>query len=208
MKIDILETSPSCKSWTKAQMSSWRRVNNIPDYVNAAYDGYTGYKTRNFVLSKTKRGLRDRDITQDLYLFEEKVLQNLKDLRQKPLGYLRALWAMCQNLGTGAPWDTKFLPEFPGRDINGRVQYGVYKGEVVSGNDISNRFYGHVCAYMNIPTKLAQFIAKMDACGALELFSKGKFPTKNLRSFRDTKSDQVAIKQGLDEFEIKSYRLR
>ncbi len=136
------------------------------------------------------------------------MIQELKDLRGKPFGYIRALWKIGQNMGTGASWDTKFLPQFPGRNVEGRTQYASYKKELVSGNDISNIFYGHICAYMGIPSKIAQFIAKMDACGLLEIFSKGRLPDKNLLAFRDTSSDQLAIKKGVEEFRLTDYRLR
>lgn len=195
------------KSMTKRQMAAWRKLNRLPSYVNATYSGYTGAKLKNFPVTNTKMLLSNKDITNDLYLFEEKVLQKLKDLREKPFGYLRALWAMGQNLGTGAPWDTKFLPKFPGRDKSGRTQYAIYNNEVVTGNDVSNIFFGHLCAYMGFPAKLAQFIAKMDACGMFEIISKGKLPSFKLMSFRDTLSDQVAIKKGVNEFNIKNYHL-
>ena len=61
---------------------------------------------------------------------------------------------------------------------------------------------------MGIPTKLAQLIAKMDASGILEPFSKGKLPTLELLRFRDTASDQLAIAKGIREFDINDYQLK
>ena len=114
---------------------------------------------------------------------------------------------MSQNLGTGEPWDSKFMPQFPGRDDLGRVQYAKYKQELVSANDLSNIIYGHICAFMNLPKFAAKLAAKLDACGVLEIFTKGKFPTSKLLKFKDTVSDQKAIAKGVEDFNIKNYRL-
>ena len=209
--LDIMRIQPSNnsinhKSMTKRQMAAWRRLNRLPDYINATYTGYTGAKLKRFPTVKFLAPSAFEDITVDLLKFEEDVLQQLKNTRQKPFGYVRALWAMGQNLGTGASWDTKFLPKFPGRDKFGRVQYGIYNGEVVTGNDVSNIFFGHLCAYMGFPAKIAQLLARMDACGVFEIFSKGRLPNLQLMSFRDTKSDQAAIKKGVKEFDLGKYR--
>lgn len=188
-------------------MALWHKLNKVPSYVNASYSGYTGVKELPFPKFNVDLLRKHFDITKKLQCFEENVIQELKDTRKKPLGYFRALWKMGQNLGTGATWDTKFLPQFPGRDELGRKQYCLYKNRVVSGNDISNIFYGHLCAYMGIPSKLAQFIAKMDACGVFEIISKRRLPDKKLLAFRDTPSDQKAIKLGVEEFKLSDYRL-
>lgn len=206
MKIDNLQNNIAYKSLTKSQMLSWRKLNKIPEYVNASYAGYTGVKATSFPVTNSYRYSRP-DITNDLIAFEEKVLQKLKDTRKKAFGYLRALWMIGQNMGTGSAWDTKFLPEFPGRDRKGRKQYAVYKNNVVSGNDVSNIFYGHICAYMGFSPKLAQTLAKMDACGVFDLLTKGHLPDKKLLKFRDTESDQQAIKIGVEEFKLSDYRL-
>ena len=58
-----------------------------------------------------------------------------------------------------------------------------------------------------IPTKMAQLIAKLDASGILEPFSKGKLPTLKLLRFRDTASDQMAIAKGIKEFDINNYTI-
>ena len=68
----------SYKSMSKAQMAAWRKLNRLPDYVNATYSGYTGAKIKNFPVSNTKLLLSNKDITKDLYCFEQKVLQKLK----------------------------------------------------------------------------------------------------------------------------------
>lgn len=208
MNIQPSSYSINHKSMTKRQMAAWRKLNRLPNYVNASYSGYTGAKFRHFPTIKFLQSVKQGDITSDLLTFEEDVLQQLKDMRKKPFGYLRALWAMGQNLGTGASWDTKFLPKFPGRDKAGKVQYGIYNGEVVTGNDVSNIFFGHLCAYMGFSVKIAQLLARMDACGVFEIFSKGRLPNLQLMSFRDTKSDQAAIKKGVKEFDLGKYRLK
>jgi hypothetical protein len=61
---------------------------------------------------------------------------------------------------------------------------------------------------MGIPEKIAQLIARLDARGLLEPFSKGKLPSLKLLKFRDTASDQLAIAKGVREFNIKDYNLK
>ena len=68
--------------------------------------------------------------------------------------------------------------------------------------------YGHVCAFMKIPKIIAKVIAKLDACGITEIFTKQKLPTKELLKFSDTQTDQLAIIKGMNEFNIKNYRLK
>lgn len=197
--------------FNKSQMRLWRLYNEIPEYVNASYTGYTGVKGCNFPIHKTHSEsfmYRTPDITKELTTFEEGVLQEIKDTRKKPFGLIRVLWKMAKNFGTADPWDTKFQPEFPGRDKNGAVQYARYKGEILSGNSVSNLFFGHVCAFVGIPVKLAKLIAKLDASGIIEPFTKGHFPNKALRNFRDPISDQLAIEKGMQEFDVNNYRLR
>ena len=193
---------------TKKQMLMWKYLNKIPLYTNAAYDGYTGMKVHRFPTGDKWTISEYPDISESLHKFETEIIQTLKDTKKERFGYIKALWKLCQNLGTGEPWDTKFLPNFPGRNKQGKKQYAIYNGEIVSGNDISNIIYGHICGYMGIPTKLAQFIAKLDATGILEPFSKGKLPSLELLKFRDTVSDQKAIARGVREFDINNYNLK
>lgn len=198
-------------SFDKTRMAMWRAANKIQHYTNATYKGHTGAKEYYFptiLYSKNKFLGRVPDITRDLHTFEENVFQELKDTKRKPFGFFRVLWKMCRNFGTGERWDTKFLPAFPGRDKNGRVQYARYNDQIVTGNDVSNIFFGHTCKFLGIPEKLSLWIARLDASGILEPFSKGKFPSKELLNFRDTHSDQQAIVKGMREFDINNYRLR
>lgn len=191
----------------KTRMKQWREVNNIPPYINASYIGTTGVKELPFPVYNSKYGYYP-DVTKASILYEEEILQELKDIRKKPFGYIRSLWHMSQQLGTGEPWDSKFMPQFPGRNSKGRVQYARYRDTIVSANDLSNIIYGHICAYMKLPKCVAQFMARLDACGITELITKKKFPDIHLRNFKDTPQDQRAIARGVEEFDIKNYRLQ
>lgn len=207
-RINTNKYNPQFQAATKEQMRLWKYLNKIPTYVNAAYDGYTGMKFHRFPTSSGCRISDYPDITEKLHQFEAEILQELKDARETRFGYVKALWKLCQNLGTGDPWDSKFLPNFPGRNKRGLKQYAVYNGEIVSGNDVSNILFGHLCNFMGIPTKLAQLIAKLDASGILEPFSKGRLPSLKLLRFRDTATDQKAIAKGVQEFDIRNYDLK
>ncbi len=200
--------SPNFEAANRRQMQLWKRLNKIPTYVNAAYDGYTGMKSPSFPTVKYLDSKNYPDITKSLHKLETEILQILKEAREERFGYIKALWKISQNLGTGEAWDTKFLPSFPGRNKNGKTQYALYKGEIVSGNDVSNLLFGHICKFMGIPTKLAQILAKLDACGIFEPFTKGKLPSFELLRFKDTASDQLAIARGAKEFDINNYQLK
>ena len=62
---------------------------------------------------------------------KKKCLQTLKDVI-KPLGYIRALWEMSDNSVQVSPGIPKFMPQFPGRNFKGQVQYAKYKDTIVS----------------------------------------------------------------------------
>lgn len=190
----------------KNRMANWRFINNLPPYMNAAYKGPTGIKEYRFPTTKSPHASYP-NITKDIKDFEQEILQELKDTLKTPFGYLKSLWKMSQNFGTGEPWDTKFMPQFPGRNKDGLPQFAKYNDEIISGNDLSNIFFGHICKFMHIPEIIAKFLARMDACGALEIISKRKLPNKELLQFRDTPSDQAAISHGMKEFDIKKYKI-
>lgn len=192
---------------TRRQMEFWKYLNRIPKYTNATYNGFTGYKSFQFPITEHFQRSMYPDITENLHKFETEILQELKDCKSERFGYFRALWKMAQNFGTGEPWDSKFLPKFPGRNKKGKKQYAIYKGEILSANDVSNLVYGHVCSFMGIPENLAKFIAKLDAKGFLEIISKRKIPKIKQLKFNDTHSDQLAIAKGIREFNINDYIL-
>ncbi len=196
------KTQINFQAYTPKQMVLWKRLNKIPLYTNASYNGYTGMTYKIFPITNGLDHKNYPDITEALHILEKEIIQELEESRKKPFGLFRAMWKMCKNFGTGSPWDSKFLPEFPGRNHQGKKQYAMYRGEIVSGNDVSNRLFGHICQYLGLPTKFAQLMAKLDAAGILEPFSKGKLPTFDLLKFRDTSSDQLAILKGMEEFDI------
>lgn len=191
----------------KVRMKQWRELNNLPPYINASYNGSTGIKDVRFPIYINKYS-HYPDVTDDTIKYEEEILQELKDIRKKPFGYIRALWHMSQQFGTGEPWDSKFMPQFPGRTPKGEVQFARYRDTIVSANDLSNIIYGHICAYMKLPKWLAQMAAKLDACGITEIITKKRFPDLKLMNFKDTPQDQQAIARGVKEFNMKDYRLR
>lgn len=191
----------------KVRMKQWRELNNIPSYINASYIGTTGIKEHRFPIYINKHDFYP-DVTECTIKYEEEIIQELKDIRRKPFGYIRALWHMSQQFGTGEPWDSKFMPQFPGRNLQGLVEYAKYNDTIVSANDLSNIIYGHICAYMKLPKCIAQLMARLDACGITEIITKKKFPDMRLCKFKDTQQDQQAIARGVKEFDIKNYRLQ
>ena len=192
--------------FNKFQMQQWRELNNIPSYINASYNGPTGIKISKFPTYISKYCYYP-DVTEPSIKYEEEIIQELKDILKKPFGYIRALWHMSQQFGTGEPWDSKFMPQFPGRNVKGIVEYAKYNDTIVSANDLSNIIYGHICAYMKLPKCIAKLMARLDACGITEILTKRRFPDIHLRNFKDTSQDQQAIVRGVEDFKIKNYRL-
>ena len=184
----------------KTKMAVWRELNGCPRIVNAAYDGYTGVKLRRFPVVNNKYKCFYPDITEDFNNFKDILLRDLNNKKKKPFGRIKVLKMFLDNFATGEKWDTKFCPEFPGRDKEGRVQYGLYKGKIVAGNYLSNNIYGFLCAAAGIPERTAKFLGKIYSCGVLEPLISGKLPDKTLMKFRDPISDQKAISEGYKEF--------
>lgn len=181
-------------------MRGWRLINGCPDVVNAAYDGYTGAKMHKFPTSNNLNKHLYPDITKQYEDFKKGLVSEIEDVKRKPFGTIRVYMLFLKKFATGASWDTKFLPEFPGRDINGMTQYAKYNGKVVKGNYISNCLYGYLCAAIGMPEKEAKAIARIYSCGLIEPFITKKFPSKKLMMFKDPIDDQKAITSGYKEF--------
>ena len=73
---------------TQEEARQWRIANGIPEYVNASYSGYTGAKAKDF---PTVARASAPDITKDLNDFETEILQDIKDTRKKPFGYIKSI---------------------------------------------------------------------------------------------------------------------
>lgn len=172
----------------------------VPKYMDASYSGYTGAKLIPFPINKATRTVPD--ITEGFNNFVRKTIEETNNIKGEFFGRIKLLRAFLKNFATGEKWDTKFSQHFPGRDKNGKVQYAKFNGEIVSANDVSNIFYGIVCASAGIPLKISQWIAKIYSCGLLEPFIAGKIPSKKLLKFRDTASDQRAIVRGYEQYRI------
>lgn len=187
-------------SMSLERMRGWRLINGCPDVVNAAYDGYTGAKMFKFPTSDKLNKLSYPDITKEYESFKKGLLYEIEEAKSKPFGTLKVYMLFLKKFATGASWDTKFLPEFPGRDANGMTQFAKYNGKVVKGNYISNCLYGYLCAAIGMPEKQAKAIARIYSCGVIEPFITHKFPDRKLIMFRDPIDDQKAISCGYKEF--------
>jgi len=182
----------------KIQSALWREANHIPKVLDATYSGYTGIKIFRFPVSQNCRHYPD--ITDGYDEFSSNLVKDVMHIKKKPLHRFKLMKMFLHNFATGEKWDTKFNPEFPGRDINGRVQYARYNNKIVTGNYISNHLYGLMCAAAGIPKKISLFLAKLYSCGIMEPFISKKIPNKNLLKFRDPASDQLAIIEGYKAF--------
>lgn len=161
-----------------------------PPKVTAEFNGYTGTKKRNF---PTKfKGERLPDVTLKFSNFRDAIFEEL-DTKKTIVGKIKLLR---DNFHTGEAWDTKFLQDFPGRDVFGNTQYATYKGKVVSANYLSNNIFGQVMHKVGFSEKTSKAIAKLYSCGLVRIFSKGKLPHSDLLKFRDPIEDQEAITSG------------
>lgn len=186
--------------YTNEMMLAMRKMNNIPEYVNAAYKGFTGPKDFNFPTSPNLEKHLYPNITEALESFKNETLQEIKEVNKGFLGFVKTLKLFLKNFPTGGPWDTKFLPQFPGRELNGKTQYGMYKDKIVSANYVSNNLYAQICAAAGLSLPFTKLAAKVDACGILEVITKKKLPNKELIKFKDSKCDQLAISSGFQDF--------
>lgn len=186
--------------YTNEMLRAVRKTNNIPEYINAAYSGYSGPKKFNFPTDINLDLNNYPDITEEFAKLKAEILAEVKSAKKGLLGKIKILKLFLKNFSTGNCWDTKYLPEFPGRDIKGKTQYGKYKDKVVSANYVSNNIYGQACAAADLTVYSAKTAAKIDAFGALELLTKQRLPNKELIKFRDTDCDQRAIEIGYHDF--------
>ena len=184
----------------RLKMLHWRELNGCPDIVNAAYDGYTGAKFHNFPTGKSFRLCAYPDVTKDFNRLKHILVKDIKKTKSEVFGSFKVLKMFLENFATGEKWDTKFLPEFPGRDRSGRVQFAKYNGKIVAGNYLSNHIYGFLCAAAGIPEKLSKFVARIYSKGFIEPLISGEIPNKTLLKFKDPISDQEAISAGYKEF--------
>ncbi|MDR1327008.1 MAG: hypothetical protein LBJ74_01230 [Heliobacteriaceae bacterium] len=168
-------------------------LKKIPPYVNAAYSGYTGKKSYRFPILLNLPPKRYPDVTTQYENFLNQAKDEITLLKNKPFGFFRVLNIFLKKFPTAMSWDTKFLPQFPGRNQAGKTQYALLYDEKVTGNHVSNYFYGQLCIHAGFPKFFAKLCAKMDASGITELFTKKKFPSWKLLKNRDTRADQISI---------------
>ena len=171
-----------------------------PKDLNSVYCGYTGKKTHDFPATKYMPKSAYPDVTCDLENFIKDSMEEIDSLLEKPLGFAKALHLFLKKFPTAEPWDTKFLPQFPGRDIEGKMQYAGFNNEIVSSSYVSNYFYGQLCAHLGLPLEFSQLAAMMDSCGIAEPFTKGKIPTLSHLKNKDSQYAQNAIKQGYEDY--------
>lgn len=181
-------------------MYQMRRLNNIPEHLDAAYEGYTGAKKIHFPIKIDLDLSNYPDITQEFEKFKKELIEETNKNKKSVFGYPKIFKLFLQNFATGAPWDTKFLPQFPGRDIDGKTQYALYKGKIVSANYLSNNIFGQLCAATKIKKFFGEFISKIYSCGLLEPFINFKLPSKEVLKFRDPPQDLDAFRSGFNEY--------
>lgn len=193
---------PAFGGYTRAEMRQRLTEEGVPPRLHAGSKCYSGRKDYDFPVSPHLDPDRYPDITEDLNELKAEIIAELKEIRARnPVtGLAIAMRTMAHNFPTGEPWDTKYLPKFPGRDRHGRTQYALYKGKVVSANYISNNLYAQITASLGLPLWFSRMAAKMDACGIAEIIFKRKMPEAELRQFRDTPEDQDAIISAYDDY--------
>jgi len=182
--------------YSSYELKKIRLEAGLPEYISSAYNGYTGSKNYNFPTNPNLNIENYHDVEPDLEKLKNEIMGEIK----KELNFPKVLKLFAKKFPTGEPWDTKYLPEFPGRDKKGHTQYALYKGEVVSANYISNNIYGQVCASIGLPLKLARLAAKIDACGLSDPVTKLKIPKMESLKFRDPVEDQNAIISGYNDY--------
>lgn len=178
-----------------------RRIEHgIPAKVTAEYTGYTGPKTMEFPTNPNLNPEKYPNVTKQYNELLENLLEtvNGKNGKSRVINFFKKCSALGQNFKTGDKWDTKFLENFPGRDINGKVQYAKLNDRIVSANYISNHIYGESLAKLGFKRWFVILASHLDAAGLSNLIFEGQIPTlKNLK-FKDTAADQETIRFAFD----------
>ncbi|MDD3419826.1 MAG: hypothetical protein PHE78_04390 [Candidatus Gastranaerophilales bacterium] len=179
-----------------------RRVQHgIPAKVTAEYTGYTGPKELDFPTNPHLNPEKYPDVTKQYNELLESLLNtaNEKNGKSKIINFFKKCSALGKNFKTGDKWDTKFLENFPGRDINGKVQYARLNDKIVSANYVSNHIYGESLAKLGFKRWFVILASHLDAAGLSNLIFEGQLPTlKNLK-FKDTDADQKTIRFAFDQ---------
>lgn len=176
---------------------SWRVMHGIPANPMADYVGYTGPKLLDFPTSK---GL-DKNLYPDITEQYNELLSNIVGSVHKNLGknklpnFFKKCMMLGKNFKTADKWDTKFMENFPGRTKDGKVQYALFRGKVVTANVISNTIYAETLVKLKFKKWLAIFASHVDACGLSNLMFEGRLPSRKTLAFKDTIADQHTIKQ-------------
>ncbi len=180
---------------------NWRIKHGIPVNVTSEYIGYTGPKVFKFPTEANLSKEQYPDITSEYDKLLKTIIKTTNsDLGKiKPLNFIKKCIKLGKNFKCADPWDTKFLGKFPGRTKDGKVQYAMLKGEVVSANYVSNMIYGEALSQLGFKKWFSKMAAKLDSCGISNLIFQRQIPTlKNLK-FRDTKFDQDVIEQAFQK---------
>jgi len=203
-------TSPACGPFFRpVPLFGWDRKDNVRHKVesgltapvDATYQGYTGKKNRVFPINPGLALHQYPNVTVQLGTFRDEIRAEIRQASHKGvLGSFRALKLLGKNIRTSEAWDTKFHPDFPGRDRDGNVQYAHYKGKVVSANYLSNNLYGQVMAALEFPLWFAQLMGRLYSRGWMRVIFNFEWPDKRHRQFQDPDEDQRAIESGYDDW--------
>jgi hypothetical protein len=169
--------------------------------ITAEYLGYTGIKSLSFPVDPMLPLERYPNVTNQLTQWCHEVLKELKPSSNSPFwkNQPRYIRFLLKNSATAAALDTKFHPNYPGRNQAGQVQYARYKGRVVSANYLSNNLFGQIMSALGYPFWFTTLIGKIYSTGMLEIF-RGHLPTLANLKFRDPAEDGRAVKSGYDDY--------
>jgi hypothetical protein len=196
---------------TRKQAADFKRQNGIKQTTKPNYNGYTGYKNHDFPVTPYLDKLHYPDVTENFLQLREKVFKVLDKLSGGPKEINKANTVKClsnpgvlkflvRNLQTGESLDTKFNPDFPGRDKKCRTQYALYKKKIVSANYLSNNFYGQITARLGLFFRVSKLIGSTAyGAGFFEL-SYGRLPTWDVLQFKDPQEDIDSIRSGYYDY--------
>ena len=196
---------------TRKQVAEFKSQNGIDQATKPNYDGYTGFKNHDFPVSPYLDKLCYPDVTENFRQHLEQVFKALDKISGGPkkinkvntlkcLSNPGVLKFLVRNLQTGESLDTKFNPDFPGRDKKCRTQYALYKKKIISANYLSNNFYGQITARLGLFFKVSKLIGSTAyGAGFFEL-SYGRLPTWDVLQFKDSQEDIDSIRSGYYDY--------
>jgi len=176
----------------------------------SSYMGYSGPKSIDFPINPNLSKHLYPDVTEHYNVLLKSALDtvNKKLGKNKIINFIKKCDILCKNIRKGDKWDTLFVDNLPGRDKDSKVQYALFKDEVVSANHISNYIYSELLYHLGFKKWMAVGAAKIYSQGVINILFDGVAPSLKALMYKDTPQDQLTIKKAFNDFNQGNHSLK